>query len=200
MLLTGGKRRFENEVFLSLASNPGRTTMPSIGNTPQFRALLWTNIEKILDLLYNYVAQLSNLTKVLSKKKDPITHGSFIDELVKVSLSVDALLVRSLSTVSHCSMVIQGNWSASSGWAQWEPCESNWNHPWLVSSRRCIDQQEISSHLCVCVCRFVSPSTSPRRRISEVIEIAKRRDSSFEPTASRFQWTWHGFSRWGQYY
>ncbi|CAF1556048.1 unnamed protein product, partial [Rotaria sordida] len=23
-------------------SNPGRTTMPNIGNTPQFRALLWT--------------------------------------------------------------------------------------------------------------------------------------------------------------
>ncbi|CAF3004969.1 unnamed protein product [Rotaria sp. Silwood2] len=34
-------------------SNPGRTTMPNIGNTPQFRALLWTNIEKILDLLYD---------------------------------------------------------------------------------------------------------------------------------------------------
>ena len=30
--------------------------MPSVGNTPQFRALLWTNIEKILDLLYTYVA------------------------------------------------------------------------------------------------------------------------------------------------
>ncbi|CAF5010124.1 unnamed protein product, partial [Rotaria magnacalcarata] len=31
-------------------SNPGRTTMPNIGNTSQFRALLWTNIDKILDL------------------------------------------------------------------------------------------------------------------------------------------------------
>lgn len=58
--------------------------MPNIGNSPQFRALLWTNIEKILDLLYTNVAQLSNLSKVLSKKKDPITHLSFTDELIKV--------------------------------------------------------------------------------------------------------------------
>ena len=60
--------------------------MPSVGNTPQFRALLWTNIEKILDLLYTYVAQLYNLTRVLAKKKDPITHGNFIDDLIKVRL------------------------------------------------------------------------------------------------------------------
>jgi hypothetical protein len=59
--------------------------MPSVGNTPQFRALLWTNIEKILDLLYAYVAQLYNLARVLAKKKDPITHGTFIDEIVKVN-------------------------------------------------------------------------------------------------------------------
>lgn len=58
--------------------------MPSVGNTPQFRALLWTNIEKILELLYVQVAQLYNLTRVLAKKKDPITHGTFIEELIKV--------------------------------------------------------------------------------------------------------------------
>jgi conserved oligomeric Golgi complex subunit 5 len=62
--------------------------MPNIGNTPQFRALLWTNIEKILDLLFNYVAQLFNLTRVLNKKKDPVTHGSFLDELIKVNRNV----------------------------------------------------------------------------------------------------------------
>ena len=62
--------------------------MPSVGNTPQFRALLWTNIEKILDLLYTYVAQLYNLTRVLAKKKDPITHGTFIDDLIKVRLEI----------------------------------------------------------------------------------------------------------------
>lgn len=58
--------------------------MPNIGNTPQFRALLWINVEKILDLLYTYIAQLVNLSKVLSKKKDPITHLSFLDDLIKV--------------------------------------------------------------------------------------------------------------------
>ncbi|CAF0791631.1 unnamed protein product [Adineta ricciae] len=70
-------------------SNPGRSTMPSIGNTPQFRALLWTNIEKILELLYVQVAQLYNLTRVLTKKKDPITHGTFIEELIKNGHSGD---------------------------------------------------------------------------------------------------------------
>ncbi len=74
--------------FYFLAANPGRTTMPNIGNTPQFRALLWTNIEKILDLIYTYVAQLSNLARVLAKKKDPITHLSFIAELIKVNTGV----------------------------------------------------------------------------------------------------------------
>ncbi|CAF1581894.1 unnamed protein product [Adineta steineri] len=64
-------------------SNPGRSTMPSVGNTPQFRASLWINIEKILDLLYVNVAQLYNLSRVLTKKKDPITHGTFMDELIK---------------------------------------------------------------------------------------------------------------------
>lgn len=59
--------------------------MPNIGNTPQFRALLWINIEKILDLLYTFIAQLTNLTRVLTKKKDPITHLSFLEELVKVN-------------------------------------------------------------------------------------------------------------------
>jgi len=76
---------FKEKYFISLVLNPGRTTMPNIGNTPQFRALLWTNIEKILDLLYTYVAQLFNLTRVLAKKKDPITHLSFLEELIKVN-------------------------------------------------------------------------------------------------------------------
>ena len=62
--------------------------MPNIGNTPQFRALLWTNIEKILDLIYTYVAQLTNLSRVLAKKKDPITHSSFISELIKVNIRI----------------------------------------------------------------------------------------------------------------
>jgi hypothetical protein len=62
--------------------------MPNIGNTPQFRALLWANIEKILDLIYSYVAQLTNLARVLTKKKDPITHSSFISELIKVNIRI----------------------------------------------------------------------------------------------------------------
>jgi conserved oligomeric Golgi complex subunit 5 len=88
-------------------SNPGRTTMPNVGNTPQFRALLWTNIEKILDLIYTYVAQLSNLARVLAKKKDPITHTSFIDELMKVNHRFLRVYPSRIS--SHFSMDIQGN-------------------------------------------------------------------------------------------
>jgi hypothetical protein len=82
--------------------------MPSVGNTPQFRALLWTNIEKILDLLYNFVAQLYNLTRVLVKKKDPITHGTFIDELIKVNSTILSYGKKKL--LWDCfSMVIQVN-------------------------------------------------------------------------------------------
>ncbi|CAF0814079.1 unnamed protein product [Didymodactylos carnosus] len=70
-------------------TNPGRTTMPVVGNTAHHRAVLWTNVEKILDLLYVYMAQVYNLQRVLIKKKDPVTHTNFMEGLIKDGHSGD---------------------------------------------------------------------------------------------------------------
>ncbi|XP_067324913.1 conserved oligomeric Golgi complex subunit 5 [Anolis sagrei] len=62
---------------------PGRATMPTPGNTAAFRAALWTNMEKLMDQICAACGQVQHLQKVLSKKRDPVTHVCFIDELAK---------------------------------------------------------------------------------------------------------------------
>ncbi|XP_048741093.2 conserved oligomeric Golgi complex subunit 5-like isoform X2 [Ostrea edulis] len=62
---------------------PGRAAMPVTGNTAAFRASLWTNMEKLMDNIYASCAQVQHLQKVLVKKRDPVTHVCFIEELAK---------------------------------------------------------------------------------------------------------------------
>ncbi|XP_064633908.1 conserved oligomeric Golgi complex subunit 5-like [Lineus longissimus] len=62
---------------------PGRASLPATGNTAAFRASLWTNMEKLMDNIYSSCAQVQHLQKVLAKKRDPVTHICFIDELSK---------------------------------------------------------------------------------------------------------------------
>ncbi|GFR70305.1 conserved oligomeric Golgi complex subunit 5 [Elysia marginata] len=62
---------------------PGRAAMPSPGNTAALRANLWTNMEKLMDNIYSACAQVQHLQKVLVKKRDPVSHVCFIDELNK---------------------------------------------------------------------------------------------------------------------
>ncbi|XP_030636205.1 conserved oligomeric Golgi complex subunit 5 [Chanos chanos] len=62
---------------------PGRAAMPTPGNTAAFRAALWTNLEKLMDNIYSACAQVQHLQKVLTKKRDPVTHVCFIDEIIK---------------------------------------------------------------------------------------------------------------------
>ncbi|XP_044279223.1 conserved oligomeric Golgi complex subunit 5 isoform X2 [Varanus komodoensis] len=62
---------------------PGRATMPTPGNTAAFRAALWTNMEKLMDQICAACGQVQHLQKVLSKKRDPVTHVCFIEELAK---------------------------------------------------------------------------------------------------------------------
>ncbi|XP_077194284.1 conserved oligomeric Golgi complex subunit 5 [Paroedura picta] len=62
---------------------PGRATMPTPGNMAAFRAALWTNMEKLMDQICAACGQVQHLQKVLSKKRDPVTHVCFIDELAK---------------------------------------------------------------------------------------------------------------------
>uniref|UniRef100_A0A8C2ALT1 Conserved oligomeric Golgi complex subunit 5 n=1 Tax=Cyprinus carpio TaxID=7962 RepID=A0A8C2ALT1_CYPCA len=62
---------------------PGRAVMPTPGNTAAFRAALWTNLEKLIDQICAACGQVQHLQKVLTKKRDPVSHVCFIDEIIK---------------------------------------------------------------------------------------------------------------------
>ncbi|KAM9407314.1 conserved oligomeric Golgi complex subunit 5 isoform 1-T1 [Salvelinus alpinus] len=62
---------------------PGRAVMPTPGNTAAFRAALWTNLEKLIDQICAACGQVQHLQKVLTKKRDPVTHVCFISEIIK---------------------------------------------------------------------------------------------------------------------
>ncbi|XP_052781964.1 conserved oligomeric Golgi complex subunit 5-like isoform X2 [Mya arenaria] len=72
-------------------SAPGRSSMPMTGNTAALRATLWTNMEKLMDSIYSACAQVQHLQKVLIKKRDPVTHVCFIEELKQSEGSVHIL-------------------------------------------------------------------------------------------------------------
>ncbi|XP_077614462.1 conserved oligomeric Golgi complex subunit 5 [Crocuta crocuta] len=65
------------------AGGPGRSTMPTPGNTAAFRASLWTNMEKLVDHICTACGQVQHLQKILAKKRDPVSHICFIEEIVK---------------------------------------------------------------------------------------------------------------------
>lgn len=62
---------------------PGKASMPAPGNTAAFRATLWTNLEKLMDQIHAACGQVNHLQRVLVKKRDPVTHVCFMDELQK---------------------------------------------------------------------------------------------------------------------
>ncbi|XP_054655848.1 conserved oligomeric Golgi complex subunit 5 isoform X1 [Dunckerocampus dactyliophorus] len=62
---------------------PGRAMLPTPGSTAAFRAALWTNLEKLMDQICAACKQVQHLQKVLMKKRDPVTHRCFIDEIIK---------------------------------------------------------------------------------------------------------------------
>ncbi|XP_068163000.1 conserved oligomeric Golgi complex subunit 5 [Antennarius striatus] len=65
------------------AGAPGRALIPTPGNTAAFRAALWTNLEKLMDQICAACRQVQHLQKVLMKKRDPVTHICFMDEIIK---------------------------------------------------------------------------------------------------------------------
>ncbi|XP_072509157.1 conserved oligomeric Golgi complex subunit 5 isoform X1 [Notamacropus eugenii] len=67
----------------TMRGGPGRSTMPAPGNSPAFRAALWTNMEKLMDQICAACGQVQHLQKVLAKKRDPVSHICFIEEIVK---------------------------------------------------------------------------------------------------------------------
>lgn len=60
---------------------PGRSTMPNVGSMGQFRAQLWSNVEKLMDHLYDSCAQIALLQQILEKKKDLLTNVLYLDEM-----------------------------------------------------------------------------------------------------------------------
>ncbi|XP_077450408.1 conserved oligomeric Golgi complex subunit 5 [Stigmatopora argus] len=62
---------------------PGRAVLPTPGSTPAFRAALWTNLEKLMDQICAACIQVQHLHKVLNKKRDPVSHRRFMDEINK---------------------------------------------------------------------------------------------------------------------
>ncbi|NP_001366440.1 conserved oligomeric Golgi complex subunit 5 isoform 4 [Homo sapiens] len=67
----------------AVRGGPGRSTMPTPGNTAALRASFWTNMEKLMDHIYAVCGQVQHLQKVLAKKRDPVSHICFIEEIVK---------------------------------------------------------------------------------------------------------------------
>ena len=63
------------------AQFPGRTNMPNVGSMGQFRAHLWTNVEKLMDNMYDSCSQIVQLQQILEKKKDLVTNVFYIDEI-----------------------------------------------------------------------------------------------------------------------
>ncbi|KAM7121279.1 conserved oligomeric Golgi complex subunit 5 isoform 1-T1 [Molossus nigricans] len=70
-------------ILALLTGGPGRSTMPTPGNTAAFRASLWTNMEKLVDHICTVCGQVQHLQKILAKKRDPVSHICFIEEIVK---------------------------------------------------------------------------------------------------------------------
>ncbi|EEC04514.1 conserved hypothetical protein [Ixodes scapularis] len=62
---------------------PGRSSMPVTGSSAVFRAALWTNMDRLVDHVCQACGQIQQLEQVLAKKKDPVTHSSFLQELSK---------------------------------------------------------------------------------------------------------------------
>ncbi|XP_072026015.1 conserved oligomeric Golgi complex subunit 5-like [Amphiura filiformis] len=97
-------------------AGPGRASMPAPGNTAAFRATLWTNLEKLMDQIHSACGQVQHLQKVLAKKRDPVTHVCFMEELSKdghggiMRIFWDATtqtLKKELSEAAHSSTFIR---------------------------------------------------------------------------------------------
>lgn len=65
------------------ASNqfPGRVNMPNVGSMSQFRAQLWSNVEKLMDTMRDCCFQVVQLQQILEKKKDSLSNVFYVDEI-----------------------------------------------------------------------------------------------------------------------
>lgn len=73
----------------SSAAGPGKATIPAPVNMATFRAIMWTNIETVLDLLQSKTGEVMSLQQVLTKKRDVTSHVVFADILAQSDGSDD---------------------------------------------------------------------------------------------------------------
>lgn len=95
---------------------PGKAVMPAPGQSVQFRASLWSNLEKLMDDIFHVCVQTSHLHKVLAKKRDPVTHVCFLEEVqqngkcdlfTSVWQSVTHILTQEFSKAAQESTIIR---------------------------------------------------------------------------------------------
>lgn len=95
---------------------PGKAVMPAPGQSVQFRASLWSNLEKLMDDIFHVCVQTSHLHKVLAKKRDPVTHVCFLevvqrhgkcDLFTSVWQSVTNILTQEFSKAAQESTIIR---------------------------------------------------------------------------------------------
>jgi len=55
-----------------------------LANNSKKTMALWNNLENLLDLYYKYYIKVYLIDRVLSRKRNPITHASYNDEITKV--------------------------------------------------------------------------------------------------------------------
>ena len=67
------------------SSGPGRAAMPVPGNMATFRAILWTNLESVLDAVHEKSCEMICLQRLLCRKRDTVTHSLFVDLLPEQS-------------------------------------------------------------------------------------------------------------------
>lgn len=60
---------------------PGKATIPASGNMATFRAVMWNNFESCLDFVFIKAGELLCLQRLLCKKRDAVTHLTFMDLL-----------------------------------------------------------------------------------------------------------------------
>ncbi|XP_059094020.1 conserved oligomeric Golgi complex subunit 5-like [Tigriopus californicus] len=62
-------------------AGPGKATIPATGNMATFRAVMWNNFESCLDFVFIKAGELLCLQRLLCKKRDAVSHLTFMDLL-----------------------------------------------------------------------------------------------------------------------
>ncbi|KAJ3414234.1 Conserved oligomeric Golgi complex subunit [Chytridiales sp. JEL 0842] len=61
----------------------GKKTLESLSNSTIYAAGLWKRFEKLMDVMYENSLKMYIFERVLSRKKDPLTHVKYLDEVAK---------------------------------------------------------------------------------------------------------------------